>query len=54
MYITLNEDVHAADTVEWDFFVFVLSPVAHLGHVDALGLVFFVAWDFWSVISDEQ
>jgi hypothetical protein len=43
MHIGFDEDVHASDAVEWNLLILVLPPVAHTGHVDAVGLVFFVA-----------
>ena len=43
MHVGFDEDVDAADAVELDFFVFVLTPVAHACHVGAVGAVFFVA-----------
>ena len=43
MHIRFHEDVDAADAVEGDFHVVVLTPVAHQRHVGAVGFVFFVA-----------
>lgn len=44
MHIRLDENVHAADSVEGDLDVFVVAPVAHPGEVFAVGGVFVVAW----------
>jgi hypothetical protein len=41
--IGFDENIDAADTVEWDLDVLVFAPVAHFGHVGAAGVVFFVA-----------
>lgn len=43
MHVSFDEDVDAADAVERDLLVFVVAPVAHAGHVDAVGLVLLVA-----------
>lgn len=43
MDISLNDDVDASNAVEGDLDVLVVAPVAHAGHVDAFGLVLFVA-----------
>lgn len=42
--ICFDDDVDAADAVKGNFFVWIGVPVAHFGHVDTVGLVFFVAW----------
>lgn len=33
MDIGLDQDVHAADRVEWDLIVFVVPPVPHFSHI---------------------
>lgn len=43
MDVGLDEDVDAANAVERDLDVLVIPPVAHTGHIDAIGLVFLVA-----------
>ena len=43
MHICLDHDVHATDTIELDFLVLVLTPVAHPCHVLAVRLVLLVA-----------
>jgi hypothetical protein len=43
--VCFDENVDAADAVEWDFDVFVFAPVSHFCHVGAAGVVFFVAFE---------
>jgi hypothetical protein len=43
MHIGLDQNINAADAVEGDLDVLVIPPVAHAGHVCAVGLVLFVA-----------
>lgn len=45
MHVCLDDDIDATDTVEMDFFVLVLAPVAHADEVFALGVEFLVAFD---------
>jgi len=47
MHIGLDQDANTANTIERNDFVLVVTPVAHLSHVFAVGLVFFVAWNFF-------
>ena len=49
--VCFDEDVDTTDAVEWDLDVLVLAPVTHFGHVDAAGVVFFVAWVCLLVLS---
>jgi len=42
VYVCFNDDVDATDAVELDLLVGVGVSVAHLSHVDAVRLVFFV------------
>jgi hypothetical protein len=44
VHVGFDDDVDAADAVEGDFFVFVGSPVAHEGHVFAVGGELLVAF----------
>jgi hypothetical protein len=41
--VCFDDDVDAADAVEWNALVFVVAPVAHLRHVFAVCGVLFVA-----------
>lgn len=43
MNIGFDEDVDTSDTIERNLNVFVVAPVAHLGHICAAGLVLLVA-----------
>ncbi len=43
MHVCFDDDIDAANSVEWYFLVGVESPVAHLGHVSSLGFVLFVS-----------
>ena len=40
--IGLDQNVDTTDAVQWDFNVLVLTPIAHLGHVCAAGVVLLV------------
>lgn len=44
MDVCFDDDVDAADAVEGNFFVLVGAPVAHLGHVAAVGGELLVAF----------
>lgn len=41
--VSLDNDADTSHAVERDLDVFVVTPVAHAGHVDTVGLVFLVA-----------
>ena len=43
MDVGFDDDADASYSVEWDFNVFVVAPVAHAGHVDAVCVVLLVA-----------
>lgn len=47
MDVSFDDDVNAADAVEFPFFVFVLAPVAFAAHVSAAGFEFFVACEWY-------
>lgn len=42
--IGLDENVYAANAVERDLNILILTPVTHLGHICAAGVVFFISW----------
>lgn len=43
MHIGFDQDVDTTDAVQFDFLVFVVSPIAHAGHVCPAGVIFFVS-----------
>jgi hypothetical protein len=43
--VCLHDDADSSYTVKRDLDVFVVAPVAHAGHVDAVGVVLLVACD---------
>jgi hypothetical protein len=43
--VGLHNDADSSYTIERDLDVFVVAPVAHAGHVDAVGVVLLVACD---------
>ena len=45
VYVCLHDDADSSHAVERDLEVFVFAPVAHAGHVDAVGVVLLVACD---------
>lgn len=46
MNIGFDEDIDTSHAVERDLLVFVVAPVTHARHVDAVGLVLLVACAF--------
>jgi len=42
MYVCLDQDIDAADSIELNFVVFIVSPVSHLDQVFSAREVFFV------------
>ena len=42
MHISLDQYANTANSVKLDLFIFIISPVAHLSHVCATGVVLFV------------
>lgn len=41
--IGLDQNIHTTDTVKRNFLVLVLTPIAHFGHISAIGIVLFVS-----------
>lgn len=44
MHISLDKDVHPANTIQLDLIVLVEPPIAHLGKIFAVRLEFLVAF----------
>ena len=43
MNIRLNENIHATNAVQLNLFIFVMSPIAHAGHICPASVVLFIS-----------